>query len=255
MSGILPAFAGNVMSDLIGGPLVGMVNKLAGRSYISLEDRAGLFELPYTSRLLDAGRYLVREGDSPDHCHILVSGLTCRHKITGDGLRQIVAINVPGDVVDLQMLYLKIADHSVQTLGQCEVLTVPRDAIRKLTAERPSVAHAIFATILVDASIASEWILNIGRRNARTRIAHLLCELAARIDRPGISPGQTYKLPMTQEQVGDAVGLTAVHVNRMLQGLSKDGLIYYSKQTIIIPNWAKLSDVADFNGRYLHKTI
>ncbi len=243
------------MSDIIVGPLVGMVNKLAGRSSISPEDRARLFELPHTSRLLDSGRYLVREGDRPDHCNILVSGLTCRHKITGDGLRQIVAINVPGDVVDLQMLYLKIADHSVQTLGQCEVVTVPRDAFRKLTAERPSVAHAIFATILVESSIASEWILNIGRRNAITRIAHLLCELAARIDSPDMAPGQTYKLPMTQEQIGDAVGLTAVHVNRMLQILSKDGLISYSKNTIKIPNWKVLANAADFNSRYLHKPI
>lgn len=241
------------MSKVTVSPLAGMVNKFAGRSSMSPGDRAGLCGLPYTSRLFDAGRYLVREGDSPDHCNILVSGLTCRHKITGDGLRQIVAINVPGEVIDLQMLYLKIADHSVQTLGQCEVVTVSRDLFRKLADERPSIAYAIFAMILTEASISSEWILNIGRRNARTRIAHLFCELAARMDKPDIAPGQTYKLPMTQEQLGDAIGLTAVHVNRMIKELTKDGLVVISKHTITIPNWDKLAAVADFNSRYLHK--
>ena len=107
--------------------------------------------------------------------------------------------------------------------------------------------------ILAEASISSEWMLNIGRRNARTRIAHLFCELAARMDKPDIAPGQTYKLPMTQEQLGDAIGLTAVHINRMIKELKKEGLIVISKNTITIPNWDKLADVADFNSRYLHK--
>jgi CRP-like cAMP-binding protein len=240
------------MSESIVSPLVGMVSKLTNRSWISPEDRDRLLGLPSTARLFDAGSYLVREGDSPNHCNIIVSGLACGHKITGDGLRQIVAMHMVGDVVDLQLLYLEIADHNVQTLGRCEVVTVPRDALRRLLVEHPSIAHAVSTTILVDLSIASEWLLNIGRRDARKRIAHLLCELAARMDRADAAPGQDFILPMTQEQIGDAVGLTTVHTNRMIKSLIDDSLITFTKHAITIPNWSNLVRYADFNERYLH---
>lgn len=240
------------MCEAIVSPLVGMVNKLTNRSCISSEDRARLLGLPSTARLFDAGSYLVREGDSPSHCNIIVSGLACGHKITGDGLRQIVGMHMVGDVVDLQLLYLEIADHNVQTLGRCEVATVPRDALRRLLVEHPSISHAFSTTILVDLSISSEWLLNMGRRDARKRIAHLLCELAARMDREDAAPGQDYRLPMTQEQIADTVGLTNVHTNRMIKSLIDDGLITFVKHTITIPNWPILVRYADFNERYLH---
>ncbi len=222
------------------------------RSWISPEDRARLLALPYTTRLLDPGSYLVREGDTPNHCNVIVSGLACGHKITGDGLRQIVAMHMAGDVVDLQLLYLEIADHNVQTLGRCEVVTVPREALHRLLVEHPSIAHATSTAILVDSSIAREWLLNIGRRDARKRIAHLFCELAARMDIADAAPGQPYKLPMTQEQIGDAVGLTNIHTNRMINSLIGEGLITFIKHTISIPDWYILVRYADFNERYIH---
>lgn len=246
---------GNVMSEAKVSPLVGMLDKFAMHAPISFEDRARLLELPYVSRLFEAGSYLVREGDAPDHCGMLVSGLACRHKISGEGVRQIVAIQVPGDVFDLQQLYLETADHNVQTLSQCEVIRVPLEAVRHLTAARLAVAHAISAIVLVELAIAREWILNIGRRDARTRIAHFLCELATRLDRPGLPSGQPFELPMTQEQLGDALGLTAVHINRMLKALARDGLIGYSKKGVTIPDWKSLVEVADFNSRYLHMDV
>jgi CRP-like cAMP-binding protein len=232
--------------------LGGMVDTFAMHASLSLKDRAALLELPYVSRVVDTGSYLIREGDTPDHCTMIVSGLACRHKISGEGFRQIVSVHVPGDVIDLQQLYLETADHNVQTLTQCEVVRVSREALLQLAVDRPGIARAIVATVLVELAIAREWILNIGRRDARTRIAHFLCELAVRLDRPGLPPGQPFELPMTQEQLGDALGLTAVHINRMLKSLAHDGLINYSKKGVIIPDWASLISVADFNGRYLH---
>ncbi|MDQ0840155.1 Crp/Fnr family transcriptional regulator [Sphingomonas faeni] len=240
------------MSKANVSPLVAMLDKLAMYAPISFEDRAGLLELPYASRVFEAGSYLVREGDAPDHCGMLVSGLVCRHKISGEGLRQIVSIQVPGDIYDLQQLYFVTADHNVQTLTQCAVIMVPRKALRQLAADRLSITQAIFANVLVELSIAREWLLNIGRRDARTRIAHLLCELAVRLDLPALPPGQPYELPMTQEQLGDALGLTAVHISRMLRILVRDGLLKYSRRGVTIPDWKSLVDVADFNSRYLH---
>lgn len=243
------------MTDAQASPLVGMLDTFAKHVPISLEDGAALLELAYVSRTFEAGDYLVREGSTPDHCGMLVSGLVSRHKISGDGLRQIVSIHVPGEVFGLQQLYIETADHNVQTLTKCELILIPRDALRLIAANRPAVAHAIFATVLVELSIAREWMLNIGRHDARTRIAHLLCELAVRLDRLGLQPGQAYELPMTQEQLGDAVGLTAVHINRTLKGLVRDGLVGHNRRGVTIPNWQSLIHVADFNSQYLHRGI
>lgn len=240
------------MSDAKVSPLISMIDTFARHTPISSEDRTALLELPFALRLVDAGSYLVREGDTPDHCAMLVSGLACRHKVSGEGFRQIVSVHVPGDVIDLQQLYLDTADHNVQTLTQCKIVRVPREALRQLAANRLGIAQAIVATVLVELAIAREWILNIGRRDARTRIAHFLCELAVRLDKPSLPPGQPFELPMTQEQLGDALGLTAVHINRMLKSLVRDGLIEYSKRGVIILDWAFMSNDADFNSRYLH---
>ncbi|RYE95829.1 MAG: Crp/Fnr family transcriptional regulator [Oxalobacteraceae bacterium] len=239
------------MSDAKVSPLISMIDTFARHAPISSEDRTALLELPFALRLVDAGSYLVREGNTPDHCAMLVSGLACRHKISGQGFRQIVSVHVPGDVIDLQQLYLETADHNVQTLNQCMVVRVPREALRQLAADRLGIAQAIVATVLVELAIAREWILNIGRRDARTRIAHFLCELAVRLDMPGLPPGQPFELPMTQEQLGDALGLTAVHINRMFMGLVRDGLITRCKHSITIPSWERLVQAAGFNSRYL----
>ncbi len=240
------------MNEAIVSPLDALVDKLAKHATISFEDRARLLELPYVTRQLDTGSYLVREGDTPEHCGMLVSGIACRHKISGEGLRQIVSIHVPGDVIDLQQLYIETADHNVQTLTHCVVVRIPRDELRQFAAERPSVAQAIVAIVLVELAVAREWLLNIGRRDARTRIAHFLCELAARLGHHGINSREPFELPMTQEQLGDALGLTAVHINRMLKSLVGDGLIDRNNKSITIPDWESLVKLADFNGRYLH---
>lgn len=129
---------------------------------------------------------------------------------------------------------------------------VPRDPIRELTRIRPAIAYAILVYILVESSIFREWVLNVGRRDARSRLAHLLCEFAIRMDVQGLSDCGGYELPMTQEQLGDALGLTSVHVNRTLKSLEADGLITRNKRHVGFPRWDALRDEADFNGRYLH---
>ena len=229
-----------------------MVDKIALHTVISVEDREGLLELPYTSRFFEAGSYLLRDGDTPNQSGLLVSGLAYRHNIGVDGLRQIVAIHIPGEVYDLQQLHVATADSNVQTLTRCEVVTISHEALRRLAAERPSIAHAFFVTTIVELSMAREWMLNIGRRDARARIAHLLCEFAFRLDKHGLPPGQAYVLPMTQEQLADALGLTAVHINRTLKVLVNDGLIAHSKRGVTIPDWEALVTAAGFNSRYLH---
>ena len=239
----------------ITNPLVRLVAKLASHAPITSEDRTGLLELPYDSRTFEAGSYLLRDGDTRDRCGMLVSGLAYRHKTTADGLRQIVSMHISGEIYDLQQLYFDIADINVQALTRCDVVTIPHKALRRLIAERPSLAHALSVITIVELSMSREWMINIGRRNARTRTAHFLCELAFRLDRQDLPHGQSFELFMTQEQLGDALGLTAVHINRTIRSLVQDGLIVYNKRGIKIPNWDLLVAEAGFNSRYLHISL
>jgi CRP-like cAMP-binding protein len=233
-------------------PLDHLVRKLEQHSALSSEDRAAIRSLPYVLKTVEPHSYLVREGDQPVHCAVLVSGFAYRQKLTGDGSRQIVSLHIPGEPLDAQSLFLDEADHSVQTLTRAEAAMIPRVELQKLARSRPAVGNAISVFTLVEASIFREWVLNVGRRDARTRMAHLLCEFAVRLERQGLIGEYGYELPMTQEQLADSVGLTAVHVNRTLKGLEKEGLINRTKRHIRFPDWERMREVADFNQRYLH---
>ena len=232
--------------------LAPMVRKLALRAPIDAMDSQAILALPFTRRVMDPSTYLVREGDLPDQCAVIVSGFAFRQKITGGGARAIISLHIPGEILDLQHLVLDVADHNVQTLSSAMIATVPRSALRELARSHPGVAHAMTVNILVEASIFREWVVNVGRRDARARIAHLLCEFAIRLDKQGISAGQDYELPMTQEQLADAVGLTPVHVNRTLKLLEQDGLITRDKRKLAFPRWEALKAISDFSSRYLH---
>lgn len=233
-------------------PLELLVRSLELRTPLSQADREAILELPYTLQTLEPSTYIVREGEKPTKCGVLVSGFAYRQKITGDGARQIIAIHMPGDAVDFQNLFLDVSDHNVQLLTRSEVAFVPREALRALVRSRYEVAHATFVKTLIEASIFREWVVNVGRRKARQRLAHVLCEFGHRLDALGLAEEYGYELPMTQEELGDALGLTPVHVNRTLKALTKEGLITRTKRYVNFPDWQKLRDVGDFNERYLH---
>lgn len=233
-------------------PLQSMIEALARNAYLSEADREALLALPYKLRTLEAQSYTIREGDPPEQCYVLVSGFAYRQKMTGEGARQIVAIHIPGEALDFQNLYLDVADHSVQMLTRGEVAMIPRADLRQLAQARPAIAHAILIAILIEASIFREWVLNVGRRDARTRLAHVLCEFGARLQSAGLAGDNGFELPMTQEQLADVLGLTPVHVNRTIKLLEADGLLQRNRRMLSFPDWKALRDVGDFNTRYLH---
>jgi CRP-like cAMP-binding protein len=226
--------------------------RLERHGSLSQSAHAALQQIHMTSKIMEPGSYIVREADAPSMCGILVSGFAYRQKVTGQGARQILAVGIPGDVVDLQNLYLRIADHSVQMLTEGEVLSFPRAALQDVAATEPAVARAILIETLLEASILREWLVNIGRRKGKTRLAHLLCEFAMRLESTRPTLDAEYELPMNQEHLGDALGLTSVHLNRMLRELSNDGLVRWTRKFISLPDWRKLREVGDFNSRYLH---
>lgn len=233
-------------------PLEPLVRKLMTLMDLGAEDQAAITALPHEVRRIEHGRYIAREGDVPTHCCLLVSGFAMRHKIVGDGARQIVNIHMAGDMVDLQNALLGVADHNVQALTTMTAAFMRRDALVELAFSRPVVGKALWLETLVEGSIQREWVVNVGRRDARTRVAHILCEFAYRLDAVGLGKKCNYELPMTQEQLADAVGLTAVHVNRTLKGLDAEGLTTRSKKSVVINDLHQLAEVGDFRSTYLH---
>jgi CRP-like cAMP-binding protein len=230
-----------------------MVNRLEYHRRLSADDRAALLALPHTLRKFERNHYVVREHECATHSCVLLRGYAVRTKLVVGGGRQICSVHMKGEIVDLQNSLLGKADHSVQMLTNGEVAMIPRERIEQIAFERPDVGKAMWIDTLVDASIFREWIANVGRRDSRTRIAHLMCELALRLKVSGLGQQTDYEVPMTQEQLADATGLTPVHVNRTIKALEADGLIERSNPRFItIGDWRKLAEAGDFDSNYLH---
>jgi CRP-like cAMP-binding protein len=230
-----------------------MVRKLSSRGKLDEEDRTAILALPVVSRSYHPTTYVVREGEPPRHyCDFIQEGFAVRQKLTAHRMRQIVSIHLPGDFIDLQHLFLSVADHNVQALTELKTVGVDRHALQQLALEHPAVGRAMWFDALVDASIYREWVLNVGRRDARARIAHVLCEVSLRMKAAGLTADGSFELPLTQEQLGDAVGLTPVHVNRTLKSLAKDGVVHRAKRYISFADWDRVAGIGDFSALYLH---
>ena len=232
--------------------LAGLIRKLERLTNLDKEDRRALMALPHMRENVPAGTLLVGEGRDTSQCCLLVEGFACRHKTTADGDRQIVSFHMRGDILDIQHLLLPRADHNVETITDALIAWVPSEELRRLARERPNIGEGLWRDTLIDASIFREWVLNVGRRGAKARIAHMLCEFVARAQAVGLGSPDHFWLPMTQEQIADATGLTTVHVNRMLRALREDGAIARDKREVQILDWDRMKADADFDALYLH---
>ncbi len=229
-----------------------LIRKLTSLNNLGDEEIAGIRSLPLRAQRFKAGATIVSTGQLVSECCLLVEGFACRHKLASDGGRQIVSFHMAGDILDIQHLLFEKADHNVQVITDAEVLFFPMRDFRRLIEERPEIGKALWRDCLVDASVFREWVLNVGRRDAKMRIAHMLCEFAARCEAAGLCSPNQFTLPMTQEDIGDATGLTSVHVNRMLRALSEEGVIERTGREIRIADWERMKQVADFDPDYLH---
>jgi CRP-like cAMP-binding protein len=230
-----------------------MVRNLAYRVDLDAEDRRAILGLPFVVKTIERNHFIVRERERTTHSCVMLSGYSVRSKVVGTGERQIVTVHMKGDTVDLQNSLLGIADHSVQGLTTSKVAQIPRDQIMRLAEERPQVGRAMWIETLVEGSISREWVANVGRRDARTRLAHLFCEFAVRMKVAGLAEDNQIELPMTQEQLADSTGLTAVHVNRTIRGMETEGLIERPHaRAVLFSDWRRLAEVGDFDSNYLH---
>lgn len=195
---------------------------------------------------------IVREGDAPMAARLVLSGLACRYKDLPDGRRQIVGFFLPGDFCDLNVSLLRRMDHSIGAITQVRYLAIPPEQLHGLAEQRPRMAQALLRHELVAASIQREWLLNVGQRTARERVAHLLVELFVRLRAANLARGDTCDFPLTQTDLADATGITSVHVNRTLQELRRDGLIELASRKLRILDIERLKRLAMFNPNYLH---
>jgi len=218
---------------------------------ISEEDVRRLEESVERTASFRTRQVIVRENVPLTQCTLVLEGFVERYKDTAEGKRQILAIHLPGDFVDLHSYPLKRLEHSVAALTSTKVAIVPHAAVRALTETSAALTELLWRSTMIDAAVNREWIVSLGTRAADVRLAHLFCELFVRMGRIGMARGNTFPLPMTQIDLGDATGLTAVHVNRMLRRLRNNGLVEARQGEIEILDWQALQDFADFDPSYL----
>lgn len=229
-----------------------LIRKLRLRDDIGEEEVAVLRAAVSEVHDVMPGRVIVRSGTDVDVSTLLVEGIVCRYKDLASGERQIQELHVAGDFVDLHGFLLKRLDHNIGAVSRCRTASVPHDRLKRITEEYPHLSRMLWFSTLLDASIQRETILSIGRRTALARIANLLCELSKRLEVVGLSDGNTFRLPMTQADLADATGLTAVHVNRMLKQLRDQSLLTFRNGMVSIQDWKALETVAEFDPTYLH---
>ena len=202
---------------------------------------------------VEANRDLVREGVPPSHCPVLVEGFACRYTVLEDGRRQILAFYVPGDPCDLAGLMWGEPSHSTCTLTPGWVAFVPHEVLLDWSRRHPLLNEALWRAALADAADAEGWVINVGRRTAQQRTAHLLCELVLRLHAAGPGGGPTYALPLTRSELADALGLTPVHVGRTLYDLRERGLAELDRGVLTVRDWPGLQHAAGFEPGRLHR--
>lgn len=226
--------------------------KLESRDVLSAEERDALLGRVGSEVSFKQGEDLVREGDRPDRSMLVIDGFTTRYRLLASGQRQITAIHMPGDFVDLHSLLLKEMDHSVGALSNCRVVTFPHKGLVEITEQFPHLTRLLWLSTVLDGAIHREWLVAMGRRSAAEQLAHLICELYLRMNLVGRAPEQRFQLPITQVELGDVLGLSAVHVNRVLQELRAEQLLTWQGDHIHIIDWPRLQRRAEFDPRYLH---
>lgn len=203
-------------------------------------------------RTLPAHADIIREGDNPRVVNLLLEGWAMRYKQLPDGRRQILSFFIPGDLCDAHVFILGQMDHSIGAITPIRYAEISQPDFETMMSASPVVTKALWWSELVTTAIQREWTTNIGQRSAYERIAHLFCEIIVRLRTIDAVSDGSCDLPLTQAEIGDATGLTVVHVNRTLQRLRQDGLIELSGRKLYVPDFERLREVAMFNPNYLH---
>ena len=234
--------------------LAALLRRLNTVSGLDDADIAAIRALPINVRHWDAGRTIVSDGERPTDCCLVIEGFCVRAKTILDGQRQILSIHIPGEIPDLQSLHLHRMDHDLIAVAPSTLGFISHTSMRALTRTNPNIAEVLWRDTLIDSAIFREWIVNVGQRPAASRLAHTVVELRRRLAVIGREAGDTFEMPLTQEQISEALGITPVHANRIIRQLRDDGIVDISRGRVTVLDEAKLADLAQFDDRYLHQS-
>ncbi len=231
-----------------------LVRRLRISSNISDDDLREIETLPVTVRHMPAETPVVRDGERATSSCLIADGFCARSKTIASGRRQILSLHIPGEIPDLMSLFLHVMDHDLTTLTPCTLAFINHETLQRLHRRRPSVAEMFWRDTLIDAAMFREWIVNVGQRPAPARLAHVMIELRERLRVIGAVEGDSFEMPLTQEQIGEALGITAVHANRVIKQLRQEGVVEVQRGRVTVLDERKFLQLADFDGRYLHQS-
>lgn len=231
------------------------VRKLSGLAGLTDDDKEALERATSKPRLFVARQDMIREGDEPGPMFVVLEGWACRYKILPNGARQITAFLMPGDACDLHIKLLAQMDHSIQAITKAMVATVSRVEMDAMMDAHPNIARAMYTAQLVDEGIMRAWIVSMGRRSSAERVAHLICELYLRARNIGLTGEGEFALPLSQLVLADALGMTPVHINRILKELRLAGAMAVQRGSVTIMDPVKLVQIAGFDENYLHRRL
>ncbi|MGX5776107.1 Crp/Fnr family transcriptional regulator [Methylorubrum zatmanii] len=229
-----------------------LVRKLENFVRLSAEERQALERITQPTRRLGAREDVIRDGDRPRHVNVILEGWACRYKQLEDGRRQVISIFLPGDLCDPHVFVLRKMDHSLGTLTPVVIAEVSETAIREVVHQYPRIGEALWWEMLVTAAVQREWTVSLGQRLATERLGHLFCELFLRLRAVGMTNETSCEFPITQADLGDAMGLSTVHINRTLKELRASGLIRLRGRQLTIPDLPALQAASLFDPSYLH---
>ncbi|WP_412074429.1 Crp/Fnr family transcriptional regulator [Tritonibacter mobilis] len=227
-----------------------LARKLLNAGQLANEDLQKLNDVISDPFELDARNDLIQQGEDPENVHLVLSGMVCRYKVLPDGKRAIVALMLPGDICDLHVAILGRMDHNLGTLTECKIVKIPRSTIDDLLDNYPRIRRALFWSTLVDEAILREWLVNMGRRRADRQMAHLFCEVHARLT--AVNQMHDALMPLTQEELADILGVSTVHAQRVLSQLRNLGLVTVQDSRVVVPDIIRLRKFAEFEEDYLH---
>ena len=221
---------------------------------LSDEEQSLLGDLMAGERSFAAGQDIVASGSRPAYSTLILDGLAARYKVLADGGRQFTSLQVPGDFVDLYAFLLKTMDHGVIALSPCRVVLADHSKLRSITERAPHLTRLLWLDTLIDGAIHREWIVAMGRRSKGSHLAHLFCELFVRLQVVKRTNDMSFHLPVSQAELADVLGLSVVHMNRVISALRNSGVIVWANHTVTILDWQRLQQIAEFDPIYLSMT-
>jgi CRP-like cAMP-binding protein len=235
----------------IGRPYSRLLWRLERYGALEPQERQRISDLPLIVTNVGANQLITHQGDKPAYCTLVLDGFLYTHTRTIGARRQITSFVIPGDFADLQAGYVQSVDYNLSALARAVVAFLPHAPLKDVLDRSPRLAQAFWRETFIEAAIYREWVTNLGRRESIARVAHLICELAARLQTVHLIRNLCFAIPLTQAELADACGISSVHANRVVQELRRLGLVRWDSKQVQIRNWSGLAKLGDFSPEYL----